>query len=189
MTKLKYRDDYKVGDILRPLTGFRDRKTLTILEVSNELHGPLVQWSNMQKPLRLVSDWHWQNFERIEPTTFVVGKKYVPAQVPARGITTILAQLDDGDWAFSFEDFKTGLIIVNKLHPSSFVHYKEYVEPPEEWRALYWREHGKPEVSAQIWTNKSDCEAYHSTNDTDLGERNFMYAIRTDEGVRWKNKK
>ncbi len=46
--------------------------------------------------------------------------------------------------------------------------------PPEEWRALFYKENGKPEVSAYYQSTKSSCEAWAK----DMP--GFMYAIRTD---------
>jgi hypothetical protein len=61
----------------------------------------------------------------------------------------------------------------------SFVKYSP--PPSEEWRALYWKDNFKPEVSACAWTSKKDCELFHEQyKSTDLKEHNFMYAIRTD---------
>lgn len=181
---LNHADDYKIGDVLRGISGSLTGKCLTIVELASGDLGPKVQWEFDNSPNHFVKNWAWKSFGRIEPDTFVVGKKYVPAQTVARGVITILAQLDDGDFAFSFEDFKTSQIIVNKAHPSAFVHYKEYVEPPpEEWRALYWLEHGKPEVSAAFYDSEKD------TIDCESKKEGFMYAIRTDKGALWKNKK
>ncbi len=51
----------------------------------------------------------------------------------------------------------------------------EYISPPpEEWRALFYQENGKPEISAQFWSTKYDVERCWDSNSS------FMYAIRTD---------
>jgi hypothetical protein len=45
---------------------------------------------------------------------------------------------------------------------------------------LYYRPNSRPEVSAAYWDSESKCKEYHDDDDLPLGERNFMYAIRTD---------
>lgn len=60
---------------------------------------------------------------------------------------------------------------------------EEYIPPPpEEWRAVFYREHGKPEISAAIYPSKESCEKDYE--DVSKSRKNeFLGAIRTDKGA------
>lgn len=62
--------------------------------------------------------------------TFQIGKKYVPKNCEARGIITILSELNDGDFAYSFE-VPDSDIVVGKIRPDVHILYKEYIPPPK----------------------------------------------------------
>lgn len=64
------------------------------------------------------------------------------------------------------------------IAPGCFKYYEEVIPPPsQEWRAVYWGENGKPEISATYWATKEDVEKNEKSH------THFMYAIRTDRGV------
>ncbi len=110
------------------------------------------------------------NLELITPTGFEVGKKY---NVKG-GIKLYECVWDDGSFALLKDEDGTPFLV----HNSGFDYYGEYIPPPpEEWRAVFYVKNGKPEISTQTYKTESGCrDAYR-------GNRVFMHAIRTDEGV------
>lgn len=119
---------------------------------------------------------HNPQFVELVPTGFEVGKTYEycgPYKNRKTIIYSIEAALSNGSYAFTTNEGKAGT-----LRLSDYSIYKEYIPPsPEEWRAVFFVENGKPEIGAVPYKSKSECEADYTNASV------FMYAIRTDEGV------
>jgi hypothetical protein len=107
------------------------------------------------------------------PTTFEVGKKY---------------RIKGGKTTFTVE------YILSNGHAAGVAltggsnilkNFQNYVEvippPPEEWRALFYRKNGKPEVSANYFPTKEDADYCWN------GMTDYMYAIRTDINAKKEN--
>lgn len=170
MTKL-----YKKGDVLRCLFGTFKGETITFLE--DEIVGkpPLIKWSCLNNPNRLVSIWSRGNFELMSSTGFEVGKTYQLNDGWLKNIYTVefVSPITGTALATTISGGKT---ISARLE--SWSRYKEIIPPPpEEWRAVYWVKNGKPEFSARYWDSKKAVE------DDEKSHTHFMYAVRTDEGV------
>ena len=89
---------------------------------------------------------------------FEVGKKYVGKDKSWRIEIVILAELDDGDFAISYES--TNEIKVDKIHPSVFQYYEEYIPPPpEEWRIVYKDKYGNVTVGKTPFKSESEAKA------------------------------
>jgi hypothetical protein len=111
-------------------------------------------------------------FELIPPTGFEVGKKY--RYKNTQTIVEILAVDETDVW---YKNIHTNIHVTVTINRFKSV-YVEYIPPPpEEWRAVFYRKNGKPEISAAIYNSESECKADYTTSSA------FMYAIRTDEGV------
>lgn len=125
----------------------------------------------------------------ISPSTFEVGKQYINRSVIKPVIFTVECILEKTSEAvFTYFSPHQEEIVSLTIKLSSFDKFKEYIPPPpEEWRALYYRPNSKPEVSAAYWGSEGACKTYHDDDDLPLGERNFMYAIRTDINAKKEN--
>jgi len=116
--------------------------------------------------------------ELILPSGFEIGKQYVFCgeknyKAYPETIYTVEHRMSNGRWAYVNNKGTPGF-----LKDGDWSVYKEYIPPPpEEWRAVFYRENGKPEISADYSSTKEKCESVWGTTSR------FMYAIRTDAGV------
>lgn len=114
------------------------------------------------------SNPNWMELITPAPLTLEVGKTYMDAkgnQFLIEGILYISGVVNntrkyfhpDGKGEFN------GISLISEYIPP----------PPEEWRAVFYREHHKPEISACYYPTKEACERNNTTP-------TFLYAIRTD---------
>jgi hypothetical protein len=168
----------KVGDVLRRVTDHET--TITILDLETRHHGPLVQWAGKHNcRTRFVKDWARSSFELIPstPPTFEVGKKYVWTGATDR-VNPYEILYVGKDCCFVRNSNGQELT----LNKNVFNSYEEYIPPPpEEWRALFYRKNGKPEVSANYFPTKEDADYCWN------GMTDYMYAIRTDINAKKEN--
>ena len=112
--------------------------------------------------------------ELIPPSGFEIGKRYKPKK--GNAILEIVGVTNTHLW---YKNVNTGIHVTNPLNYDFVKTLEEIISPPpEEWRAVFYVKNGKPEISANYWSSKKEVE------DSESGKcYEFMYAIRTDEGV------
>jgi hypothetical protein len=103
--------------------------------------------------------------------TFEVGKTYINSK---NGTVPFIVLFIGNDKVFTRNQ--------NGVEGSRGINNPDIIEyippPPEEWRALFYRKDGKPEISANYWSSKEEVEKSESGRAFE-----FMYALRTDAGV------
>lgn len=108
--------------------------------------------------------------ELIPPNTFEVGKMYKRANYMPFVVLSVGEKKAFVRYNGAAHEQLTNL--------NAFNFYSEYTPPPpQEWRAVYWHENGKPEISATYWPTEEEVKKDETSHS------HFMYAIRTDRGV------
>jgi acyl-CoA hydrolase len=124
------------------------------------------------------------DLELIPSTTFEVGKTYhvkkTKTGILDDKLFTVLFITDTGHTVLRWNHDSKEVI----WRPGAAIEWEivEYIPPPpEEWRALFYVENRKPEVSAYFASSKSEVEEQWKHN------KKFMYAIRTDINAKKEN--